>query len=356
MTQESSSRVGFVCAYTPLIIIDAAGFEPYRILPVGESPDQSGHLLHDNLCPHVKRILDRALEDDLPDLAGVIFINSCDAMRRAADAWQSIRPHDPMILIDLPASFDDASAEYLAGEFRRLAEEMVRWGGEKIQAESMATSIDRYNQIAELFIQLRERERKGQLEGGRVRLQELYNLASTQGFEATRFDLETVLKVSESNPSNRDGAPIYLFGNMLADPEVYSLLVSCGADIVGDDFCTSTRIFAPLTLGQSDDGYTELARCVLSQPPCARTFDCRRPGNMANDIVEQARSCQAQAVIGHTLKFCDPYIARLPHVRAMAKKANLPMLLLEGDCTLRSIGQQRTRIEAFIEMLKPNGS
>jgi len=26
-------------------------------------------------------------------------------------------------------------------------------------------------------------------------------------------------------------------------------------------------------------------------------------------------------------------------------------LLLEGDCTLRSIEQQRTRIEAFIEML-----
>jgi len=29
----------------------------------------------------------------------------------------------------------------------------------------------------------------------------------------------------------------------------------------------------------------------------------------------------------------------------------MPLLFLEGDCTLRSIGQQNTRIEAFVEML-----
>ena len=32
--------------------------------------------------------------------------------------------------------------------------------------------------------------------------------------------------------------------------------------------------------------------------------------------------------------------------------SGLPVLLLEGDCTLRSIGQHRTRIEAFVEMLR----
>jgi benzoyl-CoA reductase/2-hydroxyglutaryl-CoA dehydratase subunit BcrC/BadD/HgdB len=41
----------------------------------------------------------------------------------------------------------------------------------------------------------------------------------------------------------------------------------------------------------------------------------------------------------------------MPMVREEFKKAGMPLLLLEGDCTLRSIGQQRTRIEAFIEML-----
>jgi len=68
--------------------------------------------------------------------------------------------------------------------------------------------------------------------------------------------------------------------------------------------------------------------------------------------LQKAQACRAHGVIGYTLKFCDPYLARLPLVRAAMKAANLPVLLLEGDCTLRSIGQQRTRIEAFIEMLR----
>ena len=96
-------KVGFTCAYAPLALIDAAGFVPYRILPLGENPDQAGSLLHDNLCPHIKRLLDRALNADLPELAGLVFMNSCDAMRRLADAWVSIRSGDNVILVDLPA-------------------------------------------------------------------------------------------------------------------------------------------------------------------------------------------------------------------------------------------------------------
>jgi benzoyl-CoA reductase/2-hydroxyglutaryl-CoA dehydratase subunit BcrC/BadD/HgdB len=38
-------------------------------------------------------------------------------------------------------------------------------------------------------------------------------------------------------------------------------------------------------------------------------------------------------------------------VREALTAAGLPFLMLEGDCTLRSMEQQRTRIEAFIEML-----
>jgi benzoyl-CoA reductase/2-hydroxyglutaryl-CoA dehydratase subunit BcrC/BadD/HgdB len=43
---------------------------------------------------------------------------------------------------------------------------------------------------------------------------------------------------------------------------------------------------------------------------------------------------------------------RLPALRDGFRDAEVPLLVLEGDCTLRSLGQQRTRIEAFVEMLK----
>jgi benzoyl-CoA reductase/2-hydroxyglutaryl-CoA dehydratase subunit BcrC/BadD/HgdB len=57
-------------------------------------------------------------------------------------------------------------------------------------------------------------------------------------------------------------------------------------------------------------------------------------------------------VIIHLVKFCDPYLARLPAIRQALREADLPVLVLEGDCSLRSFGQHRTRIEAFVEMVE----
>ena len=95
----------------------------------------------------------------------------------------------------------------------------------------------------------------------------------------------------------------------------------------------------------------QISRGLLTRPPCARTFDPARPLKMAEDVLARARACGARGVIGQTIKFCDPYLDRLPAVREQLREAGIPLLLLEGDCSLRSIEQQRTRIEAFIEML-----
>jgi len=39
-------------------------------------------------------------------------------------------------------------------------------------------------------------------------------------------------------------------------------------------------------------------------------------------------------------------------IRQALQKESIPFLMLEGDCTSGSIGQQQTRIEAFTEMLE----
>ena len=109
MNPSPCGNIGFTCAYAPLPLIAAAGFRPFRILPRCAAPAQAGRFLHDNLCPHVKRVLDRALDGDLPSLAGMVVVNSCDAMRRLADAWRRVRPNDPMVLLDLPTTADDAA-------------------------------------------------------------------------------------------------------------------------------------------------------------------------------------------------------------------------------------------------------
>lgn len=343
--------IGFTCAYTPLLLIHAAGFAPYRILPNVDCPDQAGRLMHDNLCPHVKRVLDRTMSDTITCLKGMIFMNSCDSMRRLYDAWKAVKPHMNSALIDLPPAATGSSILFFRDELERLSRVLVQWDGAAVDVSALSGSIGLYNRVSSLFKTLRERAGRGQLRGGSAALQEAYNRASISPPEATVAFLEALVEEGADIQGGEPGVPVYLFGNVLPEPEAFALFESCGAHIVSEDLCTGSRLFAPIDMGDGG-GLLSLARGIMRRPPCARTFDATRPGSLGDEVAAAATGAAARGVIGFTAKFCDPYIARLPGVRDALEREGLPLLTLEGDCTLRSIGQQRTRIEAFIEMLR----
>lgn len=349
---EMTSNVGFTCAYTPPALIDAAGFVPYRVLPMGNSPDLAGQILHDNLCPHVKRVLDRALDHDLPELVGVVFLNSCDAMRRLSDAWQQVRPNDRAILIDLPVTSDETAVSHWGHELSRLVDALSDWSGRPVSHEAIGESIERYNEAALLFDVLRERLRDGGKQGGAAGLQRLYNAAVTRPLSETYEVLKSAVTEPKPPSTKNGGVPVFAFGNVLPDPEAFDLFESCGANIVDADFCTGSREFSPIEMSGSGDIVTQLAGGLLSRPRCARTLRSTQPGAIAEEVLARAVESNARGVIACTVKFCDPYIARIPGVREVLRKAGLPLLQIEGDCTMRSFGQQRTRIEAFTEMLR----
>ncbi len=365
-----TKRIGFACAYTPLPLIHAAGFVPYRILPKGEAPDQAGSLLHDNMCPHVKRILDRALAADLPPLSGVVFMNSCDAMRRLSDAWQIARPELRAHLVDLPVACDERSVAYFADELGRLRACLAEWAGRPVSDEAILRSAASYDELAQSLRKAAEHAAAGRLPGGRAALQELYLDSVTLPVDESIERLERVAScltapaASKSQPAQR-GVPVFLFGNVLSDPAAFELFEECGVHVLADDLCTGSRQITPLArndaaldgprLDGSGDLLRQLADAVLSRPPCARTALTSEAGGFARHIAAQARDSGARGVIAHVMKFCDPYLARLPAIRAALQEAGLPLLVLEGDCSLRSLGQHRTRIEAFAEMLSGDG-
>jgi benzoyl-CoA reductase/2-hydroxyglutaryl-CoA dehydratase subunit BcrC/BadD/HgdB len=316
-----------------------------------EAPDRTGGILHDNLCPHVKRILDRALDGDLPKLAGMVFMNSCDAMRRLDDAWRTLPGGAPSVLIDLPVAADEPAVAFFAGELKRLAGTLEAWGGAPLTPAQIRRGIEEYNALSKLLTALADRVKKGTLKDGPARQQEAFNRAATSPLAETAAFVRELLTEPAAG-RDPDSVPFYLFGNVLPDPEAFRFFADCGARIAASDLCSGTRLFQPVAIGAGEDPCLPLSRAILGQKPCARTFDPARPVRIAEDILDDARKAGARGVICHTVKFCDPYLARLAAVRMKLQEEGIPFLILEGDCTLRSIGQQRTRIEAFVEMLR----
>ena len=344
------ARVGYACAYTPLAVIEAAGFTPHRILPMGQVPDRAGQVLHDNLCRHVKLVLDRAVAGDMPDLSGLVLMSSCDAMRRLRDAWVDQCPDIPCTLVELPGSASPKSERFFEGQIQNLAATLRSWGGQPVETSNLSRLVGEYNKAADLFRQLERAVAGGLLVGGASQLQKLYNKACTLPVKDAVLLLENAACQPTQEPT--PATPMFLFGNVLPDPDAMGLFEQCGVRIVGADMCTGSRAFTSVQGAFDGDPTAALARGLLGKAPCARTLSDTGPGALAAHVVEQAQATGAAGVICHTLKFCDPYLFRIPRVQDELRKAGVPMLVLEGDCTLGSLGQQRTRIEAFVETLE----
>ncbi|MCP3873015.1 MAG: 2-hydroxyacyl-CoA dehydratase [Desulfobacteraceae bacterium] len=344
-----NKKIGFTCAYTPVPLIEAAGFSPFRIFPETKAPDQSGHLLHDNLCPHVKKVLDRALADDLPDLEGMVFINSCDAMRRLADAWHDARPNDKIALLDLPSGVNSLSLNFLSKEYERLAKMLFEWNDTDFSEEIIKDKINTWNHLAGVVKEIEGTMSNGYFPGYASGLQHIINTVAT---DLTNTALLMAQEYAQPKAlASKGRVPVYIFGNLLFDPKVYDLFEDYNIHVTASDFCTSSRFITPIDSKADENIFTSMAISYLSQTPCARTMDTTLPGSIAQRIVEQAKMSHAKGVIGFTLKFCDPYLARIPMIRQALQKESIPFLMLEGDCTTGSMGQQQTRIEAFTEML-----
>jgi len=344
-----NKKIGFTCAYTPVPLIEAAGFSPFRIFPESKAPDQAGHLLHDNLCPHVKKVLDRALEDDLPELEGMVFINSCDAMRRLADAWHEARPDDPIILLDLPSGINSLSLDFLSKEYERLAKTLFKWNNESFSTKKIKDTIARWNLLAASVKKIEKKMSRNYFPGIASKLQQIINTAATDSTDKALLMAQHKIDPEESPKGGQ--SPVFVFGNLLFDPKVYDLFEKWNVHVTASDFCTTSRFVTPVDITADDNIFRSLASSYMEQTPCARTMDTTKPGSIAQKIVQRAKESNAKGVIGFTLKFCDPYLARIPMIRQALQKESIPFLMLEGDCTMGSMGQQQTRIEAFTEML-----
>lgn len=347
---KARPHIGFTCAYTPVQLIHAAGFTPFRILPMGTAPSQAGMVLHENMCPHVKQVLDRLLAGDVPELAALVLMNSCEAMRRLADAVTASRPDIPVILIDLPSEASQEAAAYYAAQLSELLTQLNCLTQSPADTNSVVASIGKYNHLIDALNKCRKQTPYSA--SGSPSMQALYNLAVTATPEQTLDQIERRDTPQSGQPK---GVPIYLFGNLLCDPAAFEMIERAGCRILGDDLCTGVRQLTYVDLtdspGLDPDPIGQLAHALLNRAPCGRTVCSDKLPHLANYITEQVTRSGAVGAIAHVMKFCDPYLARLPAVRQQLRQHKIPLLILEADGTLGSFGQQRTRIEAFVETL-----
>ncbi|HTY81722.1 MAG TPA: 2-hydroxyacyl-CoA dehydratase family protein, partial [Dehalococcoidales bacterium] len=139
-------------------------------------------------------------------------------------------------------------------------------------------------------------------------------------------------------------------GSVMDNPRILELIDECGGQVVADDLCTGTRQFWD-ALECIADPLTDLSRHYLTRTPCPRM---KNASNRFDHIMRLAGDFNIEGIIFYTMKFCDPFLFDVPIFKARLEEKGMPSLLLEGDYTPGTLGRVRTRVEAFIEMLREN--
>ena len=147
---------------------------------------------------------------------------------------------------------------------------------------------------------------------------------------------------------------IMLTGTPLAIPnwKIHNIIESSGAVVVCEENCTGTRYFAHEVKEDNqsmEEAIASLTERYMSNINCA----CFTPNEgRVEDIIRLAKEYNVDGVIDLNLKFCNLYDTEGYFVERALKEAGIPVLGLETDYTDNDAEQLRTRIEAFLEIIR----
>jgi benzoyl-CoA reductase/2-hydroxyglutaryl-CoA dehydratase subunit BcrC/BadD/HgdB len=165
-------------------------------------------------------------------------------------------------------------------------------------------------------------------------------------------ELETRIKNAEGVVQK--GTPrILIAGTPMAVPnwKLHHIIETSNAIVVSEETCTGTRYFAgelKITGNTVDELLQNIADRYL-QINCA----CFTPNDKrVEDIKQLFKDYKVEGVVLYTLSFCQPYEIEAMAIQNLLKKENIPVLSITTDYSSEDVGQLKTRIDAFIEMIK----
>ncbi|HEX9976035.1 MAG TPA: 2-hydroxyacyl-CoA dehydratase family protein, partial [Dehalococcoidales bacterium] len=134
------------------------------------------------------------------------------------------------------------------------------------------------------------------------------------------------------------------------------LIEESGAWVVADDLCPGAReSLSPIdTTADPIDG---IAERYLRKIYCGRTYRERQGSDQEytearfGHIGRSIRDFGVDGVVLYIYKYCDPFGFEVPQMKSYIESMGVPVLYLEDEYSMSSIGRLRTRIQAFLEIL-----
>ena len=343
--------IGWLCTYTPEEVIYAAGFHPFRLLEDAPSTKLADTYLHYNLCPYVRSCLDFGLRKKNQAFKGLVIINSCDAMRSLYHIWNRYLSSETFIhFMDLPKVATSLAVDYFRKEIQKLITSLEKHFGRRIKDSALKEAVGIYNESRDLMRELYELRKDQSLLISGTLVSKIVSAGQRMPKKIFNQKLKKLIeeiKITRAKADQPDRPRIMIVGSLLSNSQLIEAVEAAGAVVVCDDLCTGSRYFEGRVQDRGDL-VEALSRHYLLKTPCARMKDTALRLEAGKKSVKEYR---VDGIIYQTLKFCDNHLYDYPVYQEFFRKMDVPMLQIENDFVGGNLGQIKTRIEAFIEML-----
>ena len=333
-------------------MIHAAGFFPYAIVGGSANLEKANSHLQAWACSHSRSALARALDGELDFLDGLIIPHTCDTMRMLLDLWQHLRPLPYMENYRLPRQVSRVSAkQYLLSELARIKKGLELYRGSPIGVNELQKSINLYNQNRQLLRRLTEFHNHNP---GLITSRQLYstiNAAMIMPREEVNNLLKIVLENLKQKPINENNyrrLPLLMSGTLLEPMEVLDYLEEFGGTVIADDFQNGYR-YIETDVNTAIEPLEALAERQLKRIPSAAFDINENPRRFF--LTSLAKENNVMGAIFLHLTFCEPEnFDSYDNLKTMQAEG-FPAIRIETQFGNAGLGQIRTRIHAFMEMI-----
>jgi len=352
--------IGTFCVFVPEELVLAADAVCVGLCAGAEIGKEAAEkILPRNTCALIKSFVGFKLSRLCPYIEScdlVVGETTCDGKKKAYEIFEE---YAPVYVMEIPQMKQACDRELWKAEVRRFRERIEAIAGKEITAAKLKEAIKLVNGRRRVLQRLNQLRAKVPTPiSGRDVL-----LINQIGFydDPVRFtakigelcdELEKRVKAGEG-VAPPETPRLMLSGCPMAVPnwKLPFIVESSGAVIVGEESCIGTRNIRDL-VDESGKTLEEMLDALVDRYmriDCA----CFTPNQeRLQNIVSMARDLQVKGVIHFALNFCQPYAIEAFKVGKSLEAVGIPMLSIETDYSMEDVEQLKTRVEAFLEMVR----
>jgi benzoyl-CoA reductase/2-hydroxyglutaryl-CoA dehydratase subunit BcrC/BadD/HgdB len=364
--EKGKKVIGYTCLFAPTELILAADAIPVRVNSGWYDTSKLGdRVVPVEVCPVIRSTIGAKMIELSPFLEqsdALISVLTCDGMTKMGEILSDFKPVWEM---NIPRVKDaDHSLRFWKDEIWNMKDRIEKFTGNKITRKNLKTAIEQSQKATKAFRRLQDLRKGTPVIMGRdaMLVNQTYlwddKKRWTEKTNALCDELEKKV-LNKEWVSSPDTPRVLVTGTPMFWPDNWKLptLVEEANPkgvIVADELCSGERILND-PVGVDEWSMDDMISAIADRYLMASTCPCftSKDGNedRINWLMNKIKEWKVQGVIYYVVRGCMLYAMEYTRVKKALDKLDIPVYYLDTEYTREDVGQMKTRVEAFLEML-----